>query len=241
MSSGRLLAPPGAAARSAAAAPRRRRRAPGQPAQAYSLGVGTNSPASNARDRCRQLGLESGHVIRAKTVATTASGTLEEVVDDLDLRRAGAETRERVDEPLQPVLVVDDLLRRALGERVRLVVDDERARPSRVEHVEEAADENVVVLEGELALRSRTSSSAATRRASGDAQYDATKPPISCSSSSLTRGCHARTRSTSTSCGSRRSIVSSSRCTASPTSSAPSPSPSVATGRSARMPTSRSA
>ena len=46
-----------------------------------------------------------------------------------------------------------------------------------------------------------TSSSAATRRASGDAQYDATKPAISCSSSSVTRGNHARTRSRSTTCG----------------------------------------
>jgi len=32
------------------------------------------------------------------------------VVDDLDLFGACAEARERVDEPLQPVVLVDDLL-----------------------------------------------------------------------------------------------------------------------------------
>ena len=37
---------------------------------------------------------------------------LEEVVDDLDLLGAGPEAGERVDEPLQPVVGLDDLLRR---------------------------------------------------------------------------------------------------------------------------------
>ena len=40
---------------------------------------------------------------------------LEEVVDDLDLLGSGAEAGERVDEPLEPVVVLDDLLGRALA------------------------------------------------------------------------------------------------------------------------------
>ena len=93
-----------------------------------SLGVGTNSPA-----RIRPIASESsassaGTSARANVVETTASGPLEEVVDDLDLVRPGAEAGERVDEPLQPVVGLDDLLRRPLGERVRLVVEDERPR-----------------------------------------------------------------------------------------------------------------
>src|SRR6266540_3798358 len=80
----------------------------------------------------------------------------EEVVDDLDLVGAGPEARERVDEPLQAVVVVDDLLGRELGEGIRLVVDDERAAAGAVQHVDEPVDQDAVVLERERDLRRRS-------------------------------------------------------------------------------------
>src|SRR3712207_9287144 len=46
---------------------------------------------------------------------------------DLDLLGARAEARQRVDEALQPVAVLDDLLGRPVGERVRLVVEDRKS------------------------------------------------------------------------------------------------------------------
>ena len=75
----------------------------------------------------------SGTSARVKTRLDGRVRPLEEVVDDLDLLRPGAEARERVDEPLQPVVLLDDLLRRRLAERVRLVVDDERAAVGELE------------------------------------------------------------------------------------------------------------
>ena len=107
----------------------------------------------------------SGTSARVKTASTGSVRPLEEVVDDLDLLRAGAEARERVDEPLQPVVGLDDLLRRRLADAVRLVVDDERPCRPRVEHVEEAVDEDAVVLEREVALLldAREGSDAAAR------------------------------------------------------------------------------
>src|SRR5690349_12230738 len=65
-----------------------------------------------------QLRLEQVHVLDAEGRRDDRVGTLEEVVDDLDLRRAGAEAGERVDEPLQPVVACDDLLRSELAEGV---------------------------------------------------------------------------------------------------------------------------
>ena len=77
---------------------------------------------------------------------------LEEHVDDLDLVRPRAEAGERVDEPLHAVLVLHHLVRRQLTERVRLVVDDERAPARRMEEVEETVEEHAVVLERERPL-----------------------------------------------------------------------------------------
>ena len=94
---------------------------------------------------------------------------LEELVDDLDLLGAGPEARERVDESLQAVVVLDDLGRRALGERVRLVVEDERALAVAVEDVEAAVQEHAVVLERE-GRSAAAPSSAAIRAASSDSQ-----------------------------------------------------------------------
>ena len=82
-------------------------------------------------------------------------GPLEERVHDLDLLGAGAEADQSVDEPLQPVLLLDDVRRVELAEEVRLVVDDERARPVGVEHVQAAVQQDAVVLEGERHLGAR--------------------------------------------------------------------------------------
>src|SRR4029079_6591593 len=77
---------------------------------------------------------------------------LEEVVDDLDLLGPGPEARERVDEPLQPVVVLDDLVRRSLAQRVRLVVDHQGPAVTQIEDVDEAVPERAVVREGEVAF-----------------------------------------------------------------------------------------
>mgnify|MGYP003694791361 CR=1 FL=1 len=73
---------------------------------------------------------------------------------------------ERVDEPLQHVLGLDDLGRRPALERVRLVVDDERLLALPPEDVEPAADDDAVVLEGERPL-GPSAASAATPSARG--------------------------------------------------------------------------
>ena len=96
----------------------------------------------------------AGTSSRLNVVETTSSGRLEELVRDLDLARAAAEADERVDEPLQHVLRLDDLTWLTTFERVRLVVDDERPVALVPEHVEPAAQHDVVVLEREWALRS---------------------------------------------------------------------------------------
>ena len=77
------------------------------------------------------------------------------MVHDLDLLGPRPEARERVDEPLEPIVGLDDLLRCALGERVRLVVEDERARPVTVKNVKAAVQQHTVVLERERPLGRR--------------------------------------------------------------------------------------
>ena len=79
--------------------------------------IAAESSASSVRDVRRGVNVVDDDVVRP----------LEELVRDLDLGRTGAQARERVHEPLQPVLRLDDLGRRRALERVRLVVDDERA------------------------------------------------------------------------------------------------------------------
>src|SRR5919204_6378636 len=75
----------------------------------------------DSRNRGRQLPLERRNVFAGEERADDRVRPLEEVVDDLHLRRAAPEARERVHEALQSVLGVDDLLGRVLLERVRLV------------------------------------------------------------------------------------------------------------------------
>ena len=127
-------------------------------------------------------------------------GALEEVVDDLDLFGPGAEARERVDQPLQPVVRLDDLLGRALLERVRLVVEHERAGPfaprrrgaraaarrrARTRTAARAPLPSVAIAPGELGARS-------TRRR---------RRSIRASSSPVTSGYQLRTTDTSGSAG----------------------------------------
>ena len=99
--------PPAAATRLAAVQPRarrRRRRAPGSPRRR------TRSASAGTRRRgCDAIAAESsasssGTSSRRNVVETGASGRSRNVVDDLDLVGAGAEARERVDEPLEPVV-----------------------------------------------------------------------------------------------------------------------------------------
>jgi hypothetical protein len=85
-------------------------------------------------------------------VETTSFGLLEELIRDLDLVRTRVQAHQRVHEPLQRVLRLDDLGRRSALERVRLVVDDERVLPFAPEDVEAAANDDAVVLERERPL-----------------------------------------------------------------------------------------
>ena len=128
---------------------------------------------------------------------------LEEVVDDLDLLRPGPEARERVDEPLQPVVRLDDLLGRPLARassscsRARAPASPSRCRTSSRPCRRTPSCSNANGRSG------RAPASAAIRRASSEPQYDATKPAMRSSSSSVTAGYQARTCSTS---GARRRL-----------------------------------
>ena len=92
---------------------------------------------ADALDRGGELRLEQWHVLGGEHRHDGLVRLLEELVDDLDLLRPGAEARQRVDEPLQAVVRVGHLLRRSSLERVRLEVDDECVRPQQ-EDVDEA-------------------------------------------------------------------------------------------------------
>ena len=81
-------------------------------------------------DRLRELGLERGHVGPRERRRDHGVGPLEEVVDDLDLVRARAEAGERVDEPLQAIVGLDDL-RRACPRRASSSCSRARAPASR--------------------------------------------------------------------------------------------------------------
>src|SRR6187551_1737183 len=106
----------------------------------------------NTRDRSRELGLERWHIRGRERRRDDIVRLLEELIRDLDLVRACSEAHQRVDEPLQRVLRVDDLGRRPALERVRLVVDDECVLPFAPKDVEAAANDDVVVLERERPL-----------------------------------------------------------------------------------------
>ena len=118
--------------------PAQTRSSAGQPAHANSLGVGRNSPAWICAIASDSSASSSTALGAREPRRRDRVRPLEEVVDDLHLVGAGAEARERVHEPLEPVVVLDDLLRRRVAEHVRLVVDDERLCRRDVQHVDEA-------------------------------------------------------------------------------------------------------
>src|SRR3954471_19467115 len=103
-------------------------------------------------DPGRELRLEHGDLVALERRRHDRVGALEEVVHDLDALGTGAEARKRVHEPLQPVVVVDDLSRRRVAEQIRLVVDDERNLAVDVHRVHEAVQQDAVVLEREVTL-----------------------------------------------------------------------------------------
>src|SRR3954453_2594055 len=74
----------------------------------------------DACDRRRQLRLEHGHVPLREDGRDGGVRALEEVVDDFDLTRAAAEAGKRVAEPLEPVVLLDDLVGGAVADDVRL-------------------------------------------------------------------------------------------------------------------------
>jgi hypothetical protein len=77
------------------------------------------------------------------------------VWSDLDLVCTGPEARERVHEPLQPILGLDYRRRVRAFEHVRLVVGDKRHLTVTPEDVEPAMQKDAVVLEGERPFRTR--------------------------------------------------------------------------------------
>ena len=107
----------------------------------------------NPSDRRRKLGLERRQVGAREPRRDRVLGLLEEAEDHVDLLDTGAQGCERIDEPLDPVLVPDDLVRGQVPEPVRLVVDDQRALALAREEVEAPVEQHAVVLEGERKLR----------------------------------------------------------------------------------------
>src|SRR5215204_4464260 len=83
-------------------------------------------PRLDRRDRAGQLLLQDRRLIGLVRRRYELVGTLEELVDDLDLVRSRAQGGERVDEPLQTIFALHNLAGRRVLEDVRLVVDDER-------------------------------------------------------------------------------------------------------------------
>ena len=227
--------------------PAQTRSSAGQSEQTNSLGVGRNSPAADPRDRRRELCLEVLHVRARERRRRDVVRRLEELVRDLDLGRAGAEADERIDEPLQHVLGVDDLGRRPPFERVRLVVDDERAVALPPQDVEPATEHDAVVLEGERALGpSAAQSGDAPRERRAAVRVDESRrsaraprraPP------DTTRARCGRAPHAAGAAGSSSGTSSSRRCTASPSSVAASPPdpPFALCGRRGGRPRTRSA
>src|SRR5207248_9741787 len=109
----------------------------------------------DAGDRLGELRLEPGHVRPREDRGDGRVGPLEERVDDLDLLGAAPEAGERVDQALERVLGLDHVGRVAFADRVRLVVDHERARALAPVEIEPAVDEYAVVLEREAELGPR--------------------------------------------------------------------------------------
>ncbi len=208
--------------------PAQTRSSAGQSEHANSLGVGRNSPA-----RIRAIAAESslssfGTSSAVNVVDTTSSGRSRNWYATSTSLRTCAEADERVHEPLQRVLGLDDLGRRSALERVRLVVDDERPRTVPPEDVEPAANDDAVVLEGERTLGPGAAQARDALR-EFRAQYASTSAAIRSSSSAATSGYHSRTARSSSArggaAGSSSGTSSSRRWTASPISVAASPPP----------------
>ncbi len=124
----------------------------GHPAQVNSLGVGTNSPESIRAIAADSSASSPSISSRANVVETTASARSRKRVDDLDLVCPGPEAGECVHEPLQAIVVLDDLVGRVLRQRVRLVVEHERLAALTPQNVEPAVQQDAVVLERERTL-----------------------------------------------------------------------------------------
>ena len=107
---------------------------------------------TNARDRSRELGLERWHIRVRERRRDDLVRLLEKLVRNLDLARTCAQADQRIHEPLQRVLRLDDLGRRSALERVRLVVDNQRLGAFSPEDVEAAADDDALMLERERPL-----------------------------------------------------------------------------------------
>src|SRR5262245_31275552 len=111
--------------------------------------------ASYACNRFGELALEGADVGARERRHHGRFRSLEEVIDDLHLLRAGSDARQRVDEALQRITGRDHRLGCLLGQRVRLVVEDEGAPAVGPVDVEAAVEKHPVVLEGEPDLRTR--------------------------------------------------------------------------------------
>src|SRR5262245_65504033 len=66
------------------------------------------------RDRRGQLALEGRHLVFLVPKRYKVVGALQELVDDLDLARSGAQASERVQEELEALVALDDLPPRRL-------------------------------------------------------------------------------------------------------------------------------
>ena len=127
-----------------------------------------------------KLRLECSDVLLREFRRDEVVRSLEELVDDLHLLSAAAEARERVHEPLDPVVRLDDFAGVGVEKRVRLVVDDECSLAVMREHVQSAVEKHAVVFERERAL-GRAPGSQAARPVASVPQYaslDELRDPI---------------------------------------------------------------
>ena len=90
----------------------------------------------NGSDRLRELGLERRQLPARKHPHNRLVRTLQEHVHDLDLAGSGTQCGQRVNKPLDCVIVLERLFGREALEAIRLVVDDESAPVRLVEDVE---------------------------------------------------------------------------------------------------------
>ena len=88
------------------------------------------------RNRRGELPLERGHLVAGERALHRFIRPLEKDVGDLDLVGARAKRGQRVDEPLERVVVLERFLRGQILEAVRLIIDDETAAVREAEEIE---------------------------------------------------------------------------------------------------------